>query len=366
MAKTNYRAFYFYESFLDALECIDDDHTWRVACSSILRYGLYGTEPETNDATVNMLFKIVKPNVKVAKQHYNEKVEASKGGRPPKLPHDEMVKMKEEGMTAEEVSRQVGCSERQVYNVWSKDREARQEEAEVSNTVSEMADSNTTGHDDEAMGANADAIAPVGNNAGRMQGGNGKEVDDAPGRLPSELKLIEAEHVRDMIEKEIPLQEIEVKYNIKHGTLTKGFWDSYENNQVKPLFEQLNISETEARYINDSVATLPYLFLHDEEKERNLPDGTITSHFLQYYTKYTVPAMERAQLERNVAGDVTGNNRVNEVIQEPQADDADVNDFDGDPDVIEAMATEPSWMQDEPYPWEGTDKYVRSNDYPPF
>ena len=83
-------SFVFYRSFHEAISEIEDKALRMDCFNAIVKYGLYGIEPEDDNPMVQMVFKLVKPQLDANNKRYENGRKGAEfgklGGRPRKIP----------------------------------------------------------------------------------------------------------------------------------------------------------------------------------------------------------------------------------------------------------------------------------------
>jgi DNA-binding NarL/FixJ family response regulator len=114
----NKNKFIFFESwdkYLDTLEEDRDINYVNAVARAIIKYGLYGdckTEDQTIIRKVNAVCADLMNNTKA---RYAASVKnGSMGGRPEQFDKDTVLKLREQGLTLQEIADRMGCSKRTV------------------------------------------------------------------------------------------------------------------------------------------------------------------------------------------------------------------------------------------------------------
>lgn len=106
-----------YESAYLAISYLPDDAIKWAAMEGLLRYGFYGETPESDNPLVNMIYVQAVPSIQSAKDRYEKAVEnGRKGGRPTLITTEEIIGLKQSGMTNKQVAEKLGCSVKTIEN----------------------------------------------------------------------------------------------------------------------------------------------------------------------------------------------------------------------------------------------------------
>lgn len=198
-----------YESAYQAINYLPDDQLQLEALKGLLEYGFYDTMPESDNPFVNMIYVQAIPSMRNAKERYKYAVEnGKKGGRPATVSTEEIIKMKEDGMTNKQIADKIGCSERNIEKRISAYRNNTEQtrtnlSVSVSDTVSESVSSSYTDEDCQKRR--------------RIEDLNNKELEEVYQRYKNREKYI----------------DICDKYNLEQGSLTKDFPKQYEKIKKK-------------------------------------------------------------------------------------------------------------------------------------
>lgn len=106
----------FYESAYAAINYLPTTELKWEATQGLLNYGFYGIEPESDNPFVNMIYVQAMPSMRNAKQKYWKSVDDNKGGRPTEVSTEEIMQMKQEGMTNKQIAAKLGCSVSNIEN----------------------------------------------------------------------------------------------------------------------------------------------------------------------------------------------------------------------------------------------------------
>lgn len=106
-----------YESAYKAINYLPDEKLQLEAYRGLMEYGFYGIVPESENPFVNMVFVQAIPSMRSAAERYDASVEnGKKGGRPTEVPTDDIIKMKQDGMTNKQIADKLGLSEKTIEN----------------------------------------------------------------------------------------------------------------------------------------------------------------------------------------------------------------------------------------------------------
>ena len=107
----------FYESAYAAINYLPTVELKWEATQGLLNYGFYGIEPESDNPFVNMIYVQAIPSMRNAKERYDKAVNnGKKGGRPTEISTEEIMQMKQEGMTNKQIAAKLGCSVSNIEN----------------------------------------------------------------------------------------------------------------------------------------------------------------------------------------------------------------------------------------------------------
>ncbi len=104
-----------YESAYKAISYLPDEKSQLEALKGLLEYGFYDTVPESDNPFIKMIYVQAIPSMRNAKERYDASVEnGKKGGRPAEVPTEEIIEMKQNGMTNKQIAEKLGCSEKNI------------------------------------------------------------------------------------------------------------------------------------------------------------------------------------------------------------------------------------------------------------
>ena len=107
----------FYESAYAAINYLPTTELKWEATQGLLNYGFYGIEPESDNPFVSMIYVQAIPSMRNAKERYDKAVDnGKKGGRPTEVSTEEIMQMKQEGMTNKQIAAKLGCSVSNIEN----------------------------------------------------------------------------------------------------------------------------------------------------------------------------------------------------------------------------------------------------------
>ena len=106
-----------YESVYKTIELIPDTELKWEAIKGIFRYGFYGEELNSDNPLVGMVYTSAFPSLRNAVERYERAVEnGKKGGRPAEVSMEEIIQMKNEGMTNKQIADAMGCTVKNIEN----------------------------------------------------------------------------------------------------------------------------------------------------------------------------------------------------------------------------------------------------------
>lgn len=244
-----------YESAYKAIGYLPDEKSQLEALKGLLEYGFYDTIPESDNPFIKMIFVQAIPSMRSAKERYELSVEnGRKGGRPAAVPTEDIVKMKQDGMTNKQIAEQLGCSEKNIEkristynrsyptnptnhptNPTLQEGGALPTNLSVSDTVSESVSYTDTETVSSRTTAN---ICPEDNGGvdrtesppSSLDKRTFVSGDGLPGRRIRDLSDVEANEIKAKLKKSVPYLEIEREYGMRHGTITAKFdenWKAY-------------------------------------------------------------------------------------------------------------------------------------------
>lgn len=186
----------FYESAYLAIKCLPTIELQLEAYEGLMKYGFYGEEPESDNPFVKMFFIQAIPSMKSAKQRYEKAVEnGSKGGRPTSITDESIMKLKEEGKTNKEIAAILGCSEKNIeYRV----KHCRENNPKNPKNLS------VSVYDSEYVTV-SDTISAE----------EKRDLEDLEG--------FEGNDIIRRIKNHESYVDIQKRYNLKHGLITKDF-----------------------------------------------------------------------------------------------------------------------------------------------
>lgn len=241
-----------YESAYKAIGYLPDEESQLEALKGLLEYGFYDTIPESDNPLIKMIFVQAIPSMRSAKERYELSVEnGRKGGRPAAVPTEDIVKMKQDGMTNKQIAEQLGCSEKNIekristYNrsyPTNPTNPTLQESGVLPTNPTNLSVSDTVSYTDtktETASSRTTAnIHPE--DSGRMNGTESYPLppdkrtfissDGLSGRRIRDLSDTEANEIKAKLKKSVSYLEIEREYGMRHGTITAKFdenWRAY-------------------------------------------------------------------------------------------------------------------------------------------
>ena len=106
-----------YESAYKAINYLPDEKLQLEAYKGLMEFGFYGIIPESENPFVNMVFVQAIPSIRSAAERYDASVEnGKKGGRPTEVPTEDIIKMKQDGMTNKQIADKLSLSEKTIEN----------------------------------------------------------------------------------------------------------------------------------------------------------------------------------------------------------------------------------------------------------
>lgn len=191
----------FYESAYLAIKCLPTIELQLEAYEGLMKYGFYGEEPESDNPFVKMFFIQAIPSMKCAKQRYEKAVEnGSKGGRPTSVTDENVMKLKEEGKTNKEIAAILGCSEKNVEYRVKHYRESNPKNPKNPKNLSVY----DTEYDTEYVNVS-------------------DNVSSEEKRNLEDLESFEGNDIIKRIKNHESYVDIQKRYNLKHGLITKDF-----------------------------------------------------------------------------------------------------------------------------------------------
>ena len=107
-----------YEGTYQAINYIPDADAQLEAYRGIIEYGLYGTEPHSENPFVNMVYVQAIPYLNKARERYQKAVESGKkGGRPTQIDKERVQELKENGLSLKEIAAELGVPENTVKSI---------------------------------------------------------------------------------------------------------------------------------------------------------------------------------------------------------------------------------------------------------
>lgn len=197
-----------YESAYLAISYLPDDKTKWEAMEGLLKYGFYGEVPESDNPFVNMIYVQAIPSMRNAKQRYDKAVEnGKKGGRPSEISTEEIISMKEYGMTNKQIAEKLGCSEKNIENritTYNKSHPNNPNNLSVSVSVSDSVSVSSSVSESEVAS---------------LQEEKSPKEEEEKIDLKSLLQNMNCEQlseIKNMYDNNVPYKEIAKKYNITY------------------------------------------------------------------------------------------------------------------------------------------------------
>lgn len=251
-----------YESAYKAIGYLPDEKSQLEALKGLLEYGFYDTIPESDNPLINMIFVQAIPSMRSAKERYELSVEnGKKGGRPAAVPTEDIVRLKQNGMTNKQIAEQLGCSEKNIekristYNktnptnptnpptnptlqdgrVYPTNPTNLSVSVSYTDTVSESVSSTDNGTIDASSQITADNTCPEEKDtviATEPVTSPPEKVfvsgDGLPGRRIRDLSAAEAKEIKAKLKQNVPYLDIEREYGMRHGVITSKFDENWK------------------------------------------------------------------------------------------------------------------------------------------
>ena len=136
-----------YEGTYQAINYIPDADAQLEAYRGIIEYGLYGTEPHSENPFVNMVYVQAIPYLNKARERYQKAVESGKkGGRPTQIDKERVQELKENGLSLKEIAAELGVPENTVksilYREGAKGAKGMQRGANLNDNVNDKVNDN--------------------------------------------------------------------------------------------------------------------------------------------------------------------------------------------------------------------------------
>lgn len=143
-----------YEGTYQAINYIPDADAQLEAYRGIIEYGLYGTEPHSENPFVNMVYVQAIPYLNKARERYQKAVESGKkGGRPTQIDKERVQELKENGLSLKEIAAELGVPENTVksilYREGAKGAKGMQRGANLNDNVNDKVNVNDNVNDNE-------------------------------------------------------------------------------------------------------------------------------------------------------------------------------------------------------------------------
>ena len=238
-----------YLSAYKAIQKLPDVKMKWAAADMLMRYGFYGEEPDTEDYILQMFFIQAKPGMMKAKERYEAAVENGKtGGRPTEIKDEDVERLKHDGLSNKAIAEKFGCSEKNI--------EARITKINKQAAKNPKNPNNLT--DNETVNDNVTDYSVMENRE--------KESEE---RRIADLKHWEAAEIVEKLRKKVPYNEIQREYNLKKGTVTKGFESQWLDACPRRICEDEELPErfSEAdRYRIDRMWVGQKLYEHEKKE----------------------------------------------------------------------------------------------------
>ena len=143
-----------YEGTYQAINYIPDEKLQLEAYRGIIEYGLYGTEPHSENPFVNMVYVQAIPYLNKARERYQKAVESGKkGSRPTQIDKERVQELKENGLSLKEIAAELGVPENTVksilYREGAKGAKGMQRGANLNDNVNDKVNVNDNVNDNE-------------------------------------------------------------------------------------------------------------------------------------------------------------------------------------------------------------------------
>lgn len=143
-----------YEGTYQAINYIPDADAQLEAYRGIIEYGLYGTEPHSENPLVNMVYVQAIPYLNKARERYQKAVESGKkGGRPTQIDKERVQELKKNGLSLKEIAAELGVPENTVksilYREGAKGAKGMQRGANLNDNVNDKVNDNVNVNDNE-------------------------------------------------------------------------------------------------------------------------------------------------------------------------------------------------------------------------
>lgn len=107
----------FYSAWYDAIERLPKKEQLN-AFKMLLDYSLRYIEPEDTGSMAYTVFIMAKPAIESAENRYNNAVEnGRKGGRPSTINHEEVIELRNKGMTPTQIATELGLNRSSVQSI---------------------------------------------------------------------------------------------------------------------------------------------------------------------------------------------------------------------------------------------------------
>lgn len=107
-----------YEGTYQAINYLPDADAQLEAYRGIIEYGLYGTEPHSENPFVNMVYVQAIPYLNKARERYQKSVEnGKKGGRPAQIDKARVQALRESGLSIRDIAAEMGTTENTIKSI---------------------------------------------------------------------------------------------------------------------------------------------------------------------------------------------------------------------------------------------------------
>lgn len=131
-----------YEGTYQAINYLPDADAQLEAYRGIIEYGLYGTEPHSENPFVNMVYVQAIPYLNKARERYQKSVEnGKKGGRPAQIDKARVQALRESGLSIRDIAAEMGATENTIKSIIYRGNKTDLRDEVVVNTNIEHAES---------------------------------------------------------------------------------------------------------------------------------------------------------------------------------------------------------------------------------
>lgn len=233
-----------YESSYLAINYLPDEKMKWEAIEGLMKYGFYGEVPESDNPLINMVYVQAIPSMRNAKQRYEKAVDdGKKGGRPATIDRDTVYKLKEQGMTHQQIADQLGCSKEAIKKIFQR------EGTKGTNLSVSVSDSVSVSVSDSVSDSVSTAVASEKEKKEEdfktEEEENISYKEDTFINLLKGLNCTQLQQIKDMYANGTPYKEIASTYNIKYFDAAK-FAEHYDE-IYKERYDMEHPEEVERR-----------------------------------------------------------------------------------------------------------------------